>query len=190
MEIRANLTGDGQDGAPGHGVFDRSWSPRARGIVPPAWTAQPRRAGGSWSHCGGGAETRCAAFVHEPDGVLRCDGLTLYGFIPLTGPDGERRALLDDDGVGLVWDIDQPVDPARLAGVLDEPGVICWSGVCVGPQEPIDGAWLRLAVEEPGAVGLRAARPRASRLQGWWRWTHSTTARTDGAGSTSVSSRS
>lgn len=59
---------------------------------------------------------------------------------------------------GLVWDVDQPVDPARLAGVLDEPGVTRWSGIRVGSHESLAEAWLRLAVEDPGAMGLWAAR--------------------------------
>ena len=41
--------------------------------------------------------------------MLLCDDLTLCGFIPLAGPDGERRGLLDADAtVGIVWEADQP----------------------------------------------------------------------------------
>jgi protein-L-isoaspartate(D-aspartate) O-methyltransferase len=66
--------------------------------------------------------TRSVAFVHGQDGVLRSDSVRLCGFIPMLGHDGERSAAVDPDQlVSLHWDADQPIDPAALAGVLQQP---------------------------------------------------------------------
>ncbi len=151
------LTGDGLLGAPGHGTFDRIVVTAGAWDVPPAWTAQLVPGGRLVLPLRWRGQTRSVALVHGPDGVLRSDDLALCGFIPLVGPDGERRTPLAADAAAvLVWDHDQSVDAATLAGALDEPGVTAWSGVRVDAWQPVDRVWLRLTVEEPGAVGVLA----------------------------------
>jgi protein-L-isoaspartate(D-aspartate) O-methyltransferase len=151
------ITGDGLRGAPGHGVFDRIVVTAGAWDVPPAWTAQLAPGGRLVVPLRWRGQTRSTAFVHGPDGVLRSDDLALCGFIPLAGPDGESRAPIDAEAtVTMLWDRDQPVDPTLLVDALDDPGVTVWSGIRIGPERPADGVWLRLVVDEPGAVGLLA----------------------------------
>lgn len=79
----------------------------------------------------------------------------------MVGQDGERDGVIDPHGlVRLYWDIDQPIEPAALTGVPDQPRSDAWSGVTVGGEEPFDGIWLRLAATEPGTCRL-AAEPAA-----------------------------
>ncbi|WP_031509718.1 methyltransferase, FxLD system [Streptomyces megasporus] len=153
------ITRDGSLGAPEHGPYDRivftvgAWdipraiqdqlAPGGRLVVPLRWRGT----------------TRCLALVKEEDGRLRADSAELCGFVPMLGPDqdGERSAPIDADGrATLYWDTDQAIDPQSLAGVLERPRTTTWSGVVVGPMEPFDGVWLRLAGTEPGTCRIAA----------------------------------
>jgi hypothetical protein len=77
------------------------------------------------------------------------------------GQDGERTTPIDKDGqVSLHWDADQPIDPAAIREVLNQPKTSAWSGATVGAGEPFDGVWLRMTGTEPDTCRI-AAKPAA-----------------------------
>jgi protein-L-isoaspartate(D-aspartate) O-methyltransferase len=44
-----------------------------------------------------------------------------------------RRTQGSTQLVSLYWDADQPIDPAVLDGVLEQPKTAVWSDATVGP---------------------------------------------------------
>jgi protein-L-isoaspartate(D-aspartate) O-methyltransferase len=107
--------------------------PDGRLVVPLRWRGQ----------------TRSVAFVRDGD-LLRAVSIELCGFVPMIGQDGEHTGHIDNGGqVTLRWDDDQPIDPAALRGVLDQPKAHAWSSVTIGGGESFDGVWLRMTGAEP-----------------------------------------
>jgi protein-L-isoaspartate(D-aspartate) O-methyltransferase len=80
--------------------------------------------------------------------------MSMCGFIPMQGSDGERSLDLHED-VTIYHDEDQPID-GRLCGILDQSRYESWSGVTVGGNEPFDGVWLRLSTAESGTCRMVA----------------------------------
>jgi protein-L-isoaspartate(D-aspartate) O-methyltransferase len=108
-------------------------------------------------------QTRGVAFVKGDDGVLRSESVFLCGFVPMIGQDVERVAALHTDPlVRIHYDVDQDVDPARLTGVFATPRTSAWSGATVGPQDPIDGIWLRATATDPAVCRVNASPDAAS----------------------------
>jgi protein-L-isoaspartate(D-aspartate) O-methyltransferase len=149
-------TRDGALGDSEHAPYDRiiftvgAWdlpaavrdqlAPGGRLVVPLRWRGQ----------------TRSIAFIRETD-RLQSDSVELCGFVPMLGQDGERTGHIDTDGqVALYWDADQPIAPAALHGVLDQPKTVAWSGATVGVNESFDGVWLRMTGTEPGTCRIAA----------------------------------
>lgn len=150
------ITGDGALGAPSNAPYNRiiftvgAWdltpafweqlAPRGRLVVPLRWRGQ----------------TRSVAFVRDGD-ALQSDSIELCGFVPMIGQEGERSGQIDSDGqVSLFWDVDQSIDVATLAGVLDQPKTAVWSGATVGPYDSFDGVWLRLTGTDPRTCRIAA----------------------------------
>ncbi|WP_034088889.1 methyltransferase, FxLD system [Streptacidiphilus albus] len=149
-------TRDGALGDPDHAPYDKAIVAVGAWDIPAAWWDQlppgsrlvvPLRWRGT---------TRSIAFTRETDRMVSSD-VQLCGFVPMLGQDGERDATITADGtVNLYWDIDQPIDPADLHGVLDQPKAEAWSGTTVGGYEPFDGVWLRLSATEAGTCRIEA----------------------------------
>ncbi|GAA0705129.1 hypothetical protein GCM10010193_70210 [Kitasatospora atroaurantiaca] len=155
------LTRDGALGAPEHGhparmiVTVGAWDvpaawwdqlePGARLVVPLSWRGQ----------------ARCLGLDRQGDRMVS-DVVELCGFVPMLGQDGERTATIDTDGlVALHFDADQPIDPAVLRGVLDQPKTAVASGVTVPGDESFDGVWLRLSATDPATCRIAADRAAA-----------------------------
>ena len=151
------VLGDGELGCAEHPPYDRiivtvgawdissaRWRQLSHGgrlVVPLRWRAQ----------------TRSIAF-NRTDDLLRSESVHMCGFVPMVGQEGERTGHIDPDGlVALYWDEDQPIEPASLGGILDQPKTTAWSGVTVGAEDPFDGVWLRLTSAEPGTCRIAAA---------------------------------
>lgn len=150
------ITRDGALGDADHAPFDRIIVTVGPWDLPPAWQTQLAPGGRLVAPLRWRGQSRTIAFVRDEHG-LRADSIQLCGFIPMIGHDGEHTLALDPDGlVNLCWDSDQPIDPATLAGVLDQPQAHSWSGVTVGAEEPFDGIWLRMTATEPGTCRLSA----------------------------------
>lgn len=88
------------------------------------------------------------ASTEPPSRICEC-GLPLE--------DGEHTGQIAEN-VALHWDRDQPINPATLHGVLDQPATTVWSGACVVAGESADTLSLRLTGTEP-RTGRFAAEP-------------------------------
>jgi protein-L-isoaspartate(D-aspartate) O-methyltransferase len=142
VEIR---TGDGALGTGDGAVFDRIIVTAGAWDIPPAWFAQLAVGGRLVVPLRWRRQCQSVAFAREPD-RFRSDAMALAGFIPLATPDGEHRTDIGGPVI-LSWDADQPVDPGELSGILDRPAEAVWSGVVVGPGDPLDHIWLRLTTD-------------------------------------------
>ncbi|NJC73026.1 methyltransferase, FxLD system [Planosporangium thailandense] len=150
------ITRDGALGDPERAPYDRIIVTVGAWDIPTAWTDQLAPGGRLVVPLRWRGQTRSVAFTHD-DGRLVSDSVELCGFVPMIGQDGERSGPIDADGqVMLYWDADQPIDPAVLQGVLDQPQHSVWSGVTVVANEPFDGIWLRLTSVEPGTCRITA----------------------------------
>ena len=145
------LAGDGALGVASRTPYDRIIVTAGAWDLPPAWWQQLADPGRIVVPLRWRGLTRTTAF--EPrDGTLTSLSMTMCGFIPMQGGDGEHRLDLHED-VTIYYDEDQPIDD-RLRGVLDRPRHESWSGVTVGGNEPFDGVWLRLSTTEPGTCRI------------------------------------
>lgn len=151
------VVGDGALGAPAHGPYDRIIITAGAWDLPPAWWRQLAGNGRIVVPLRWRGQTRSVAF-DQHDHRLVSRSITLCGFIPMRGDDGEHTIDLDAHGeVTCHYDNDQHLDPTALRGVLDQPRAESWSGVTVGPMDPFDGVWLRLTASEPGTCRITAS---------------------------------
>ena len=150
------ITGDGADGAPGCGEFDRIVITAGAWDVPPAWTEQLAPDGRLVLPLRWRGQTRAVVSTHHPDRqLLRSDSMELCGFIPMTSPDGELEHPLDDYATTLHYDRDQEdIAPTGLHNILEQSGLEVWSGITIGHMEPVDGVWMRLSAD-PGAAWIK-----------------------------------
>lgn len=150
------ITADGALGAPEQAPYDRIIVTVGAWDLPTAWWDQLAPHGRLVVPLRWRGQTRAIAFTRT-DSHWRSDWVELCGFVPMIGQNGEHSGAIDADGqVRLYWDEDQPIDPAALHGVLDQPKATAWSGVIIGPNEPFDGVWLRLTATEAGTCRIAA----------------------------------
>ncbi len=151
------VTRDGTLGDAGHAPYDRIIVTVGAWDVPAAWWEQLVPGGRLVVPLRWRGQTRSIAFDRTGN-VLRSNSVHLCGFVPMVGQEGERTGHIDPGGeVALYWDEDQPIDPASLRAVLDQPKTTAWSAVTVGPEEPFDGVWLRLTSTDPVTCRIAAA---------------------------------
>ena len=149
-------TRDGTLGDADHAPYDRIIVTVGAWDIPPAWWSQLAPGGRLVVPLRWRGQTRSVAFNHA-DELLRSDSVHLCGFVPMIDQEGEHCGHFEPDGlVALFWDEDQPVDPAALNGILDQPKTTAWSAVTVGAEDPFDGVWLRLTSTEPGTCRIAA----------------------------------
>ncbi|GAA0908538.1 methyltransferase, FxLD system [Virgisporangium aurantiacum] len=152
------ITRDGALGAAEHAPYDRIIVTVGAWDIPTAWFDQLKPGGRLVVPLRWRGQTRAVAFVRSETHWVSA-WVELCGFVPMIGQDGEHTATIDAEGqVALYWDDDQPIDPATLHGVLDQPRHDVWSGVTLGPNKPFDGVWLRLTATEPGTCRIAAER--------------------------------
>lgn len=150
------ITRDGALGDVTHAPYDGIIVTVGAPDIFPAWSQQLRVGGRLVVPLRFRGTTRSLALTRL-DGRFVSESVELCGFIPMIGHDGERTAHLDAAGtVSLYWDVDQPIVPAELTGVLSRPKSDVWSGVTVRSDESFDGVWLRLAAAEPGTCRISA----------------------------------
>lgn len=153
------VTGDGARGHQPNAPYDRIIVTAGAWDLPSAWWEQLTNGGRLVVPLRWRGQTRCIAFDHHYDRMVS-RSVELCGFIPMQGGDGEHTLPLANGSVTIGYDHDQPIDPAAVAGVFDQPRHEAWSGVSVGGQDSFDGLWLRMATAEPGTCRI-AAQPSA-----------------------------
>ncbi|WP_261555871.1 methyltransferase, FxLD system [Frankia tisae] len=152
------LTCDGALGDEADAPFDKIIVTVGACDIPDAWFTQLAPGGRMVLPLRWRGQTRGVAFAKGDDGVLRSESVFLCGFVPMIGQDIERAAALHTDpGVRIHYDVDQDIDPARLTGIFDTPRTSAWSGATVGPQDPIDGIWLRATATDPAVCRIEAS---------------------------------
>lgn len=144
------VLGDGALGHPEGAPYDRIIATVGAYGIPDSWLSQlapggrlvvPLRIRGSVS--------RSIAFERSEDGGWHSIDDQMCGFVPLREgiADDPRRmiALTADGTVRLHLNQEHTVDPARLAGVLEQPRSEGWTGVTFGPMESVEWLYLWLA---------------------------------------------
>jgi protein-L-isoaspartate(D-aspartate) O-methyltransferase len=148
------VAGDGALGDKTRAPFDRIIVTAGAWDLTPAWWEQLADDGRIVVPLRWRGLTRTTALDYRGDHLVS-RSMTMCGFIPMQGGDGERTLDLHDD-VTIFYDEDQPIDANALRGVLDRPRHDSWSGVTVGGNDPFDGVWLRLSIAEPGTCRIVA----------------------------------
>ena len=154
---------DGEDGAPGHGPFDKiivavkSWD------IPPAWTGQLVPGGRLVVPLLTRGLTRSWALDRQ-DGYLVSRSCYSCAFVAMRGA-GEHRPWsvpVDEAGVSLSGDEPVGVDGAALAGVLAAERSEAWTGVTSRTGEHLAGLGLWLSTV-PGQCILTASQDAVER---------------------------
>lgn len=157
------VVGDGSGGLPGGGTVDRIIVTAGAWDLSLAWFEQLAVGGRLVVPLRWRGQTQSVAFVREVD-HFRAESLVRCGFLPMVGQDGEQTIPIAVRRQVLVtFDSDQALDSAGLTSSMECSGSSAWSGVMIGPEEPISGIWLRLTVTEPGTVRV-AATPEAAAM--------------------------
>lgn len=101
-------------------------------------------------------QTRSLALVRRGNQLI-ADSIHLCGFVPMVGQEGELTSAINTDGqVALHWDADQNIVPTALRGTLAQSKFEIWTGITVGPSDPLDGIWLQMTATEPNVCRIAA----------------------------------
>ena len=155
------VTGDGEHGAPGHGLFDAIIVTAGAWDIPPSWLAQLADSGTLVVPLRMNGVTRSIGF-RKDDGHLASASTETCGFVPMQGlgarpetffripaPGGGHIVLRFEDGTPAAL----PLPDDILAG---EPAV-AWSGLTAPDMTPWDDIYLWLAGFQPGFCRLDQA---------------------------------
>ncbi|MFF7792923.1 methyltransferase, FxLD system [Streptomyces sp. NPDC007991] len=148
-------------GAPENGPFDRIIATVGIWDLPEGWWDQLTIGGRLVLPLRWRGLTRSVAFIREAD-RLRSESIATCGFLPMIGQGGEREGYVEPDrSIKLYWDADQHIQPLSLRESLAETKEhVLWTNVTVGPDEPLDGIWLRLSATDPATCRI-TVRPEA-----------------------------
>ncbi|HEX5113644.1 MAG TPA: methyltransferase, FxLD system [Pseudonocardiaceae bacterium] len=123
--------GDGELGVPENGPYDRIIVTAGATDLPMAWADQLAGGGRLVVPLRISGLTRTVTF-ERTDGIWRSLDADECGFMPMRG-EGQvaehNLSLRGETGVVVRTDGGQPLDAARLAGVLDGPATVHWTGV-------------------------------------------------------------
>lgn len=146
------------DGARGHlegAPYDKIIVTAGSWDVPPAWVDQLADGGRLVVPLRWRGQTRCLALRRDGD-VLVSENMCLCGFIPMRNDDGEKRIMLNESGLTLVYDADQDIDAEALIGAHRGEAYEIWTGCHVRGEEPLDTLWLHIIMVEQGACMILA----------------------------------
>ncbi|NKQ55623.1 methyltransferase, FxLD system [Amycolatopsis sp. K13G38] len=151
------VRGDGALGYPNGAPYDRIVATVGAYGIPDSWLSQlapggrlvvPLRIGGSVS--------RSITFERSKNGGWHSVDHQMCGFVPLRDgiADDPRHTitLTADKAVTLHLNQEHTVDPARLAGVFDQPRTEAWTGVTFGPMKSMEWMYLWLACTQDSGL--------------------------------------
>jgi protein-L-isoaspartate(D-aspartate) O-methyltransferase len=155
------VTGDGEDGAPGHGPFDAVIATAGAWDIPPSWTAQLDASGTLVVPLRMNGVTRSIGF-RQHDGHLASTSAHTCGFVPMQGvgarpetfftvpaPSGGHITLRFEDGA--------PAGPPLPGDILASEPVTAWSGFTIADMTPWSDFYLWLAGFQSGFCRLDQA---------------------------------
>lgn len=150
------LTRDGAQGAPEHAPYDRIIVTVGAWDVSRTWWDQLLPGGRLVLPLRWRGTTRAVSFVKHTD-RWESERMTLCGFVPMLGQDGERSITIDPDNmITIYYDIDQPIDLGALQGALTRDKSVMWSDATIGGEESFDRVWLHLSTTHDGTVRIQA----------------------------------
>ncbi len=156
------VTGDGEDGAPGHGPFDAIIATAGAWDIPPAWLAQlapesgalvvPLRMNGV---------TRSIGF-RKSDGHLASTSAYTCGFVPMQGAGAQPETFFKVPAPGgghimLRFEDGAPARPPLHDDILASDPAEAWSGLAIADTTPWSDLYLWLAGFQPGFCRLDQA---------------------------------
>lgn len=145
------VLGDGEEGAPGHALYDRLIVTVGAWDIPPAWVDQLAPGGSITVPLRMRGLTRSITFEREADHLVS-RSVEVCGFVRMQGAGAhpERLLLLRGEEVGLRFDDAPPADPGPLGGALATGRSEAWSGVTIGRSVSLETLHLWLATTLPG----------------------------------------
>jgi len=155
------VTGDGEDGAPGHGPFDAIIATAGAWDIPPSWIAQLTDDGTLVVPLRMNGVTRSIAF--RKDGAqLASVSAETCGFVPMQGAGAQPETFFKVPAPGgghitLRFEDGAPARPPLPDGVLASAPATAWSGLTIADLTPWSDAYLWLAGFEPGFCRLDQA---------------------------------
>jgi protein-L-isoaspartate(D-aspartate) O-methyltransferase len=155
------VTGDGEDGAPGHGPFDAIIVTAGAWDIPPSWIAQLTDDGTLVVPLRMNGVTRSIAF--RKDGAqLASTSAETCGFVPMQGIGAQPETFFQVAAPGgghitLRFEDGAPARPPLPDGVLASAPATAWSGLTIADLTPWSDAYLWLAGFEPGFCRLDQA---------------------------------
>jgi protein-L-isoaspartate(D-aspartate) O-methyltransferase len=152
------VTGDGEDGAPGHGPFDAIIVTAGAWDIPPSWIAQLTDGGTIVVPLRLNGVTRSVAFRKDRAHLASTSAETC-GFVPMQGAGAQPETFFQvpapgDGHITLRFEDGAPAGPPLPDDVMDGDPVTAWSGLTIADMTPWSDVYLWLAGFEPGFCRL------------------------------------
>jgi len=154
-------TGDGEHGAPGHGLFDAIIVTAGAWDVPPSWLAQLADGGTLVVPLRMNGVTRSIAFRKDGSHLASTSTVTC-GFVPMQGIGGQPETFFqvpapDGGHIMLRYEDDAPAEPPLPGDILASEPAMAWSGLTIADMTPWSDIYLWLAGFAPGFCRLDQA---------------------------------
>ena len=155
------VTGDGEHGAPGYGLFDAIIVTAGAWDIPPSWTAQLKGSGTLVVPLRMNGVTRSIAFVKDGSHLASTSAITC-GFVPMEGIGGQPETFFrvpdrGDDHITLRYEDNAPAGPPLPDEILASEPTTAWSGLTIANMTPWSDIYLWLADFAPGFCRLDQA---------------------------------
>ena len=155
------VTGDGEDGAPGHGPFDAIVATAGAWDIPPSWLAQLDNNGTLVVPLRMNGVTRSIGF-RKNHGRLASTSAYTCGFVPMQGAGARPETFFKVHAPGggyitLRFEDGAPARPPLPADILADDPAEAWSGLTIADMTPWCDLYLWLAGFAPGFCRLDQA---------------------------------
>ena len=155
------VTGDGEDGAPGHGPFDAIIATAGAWDIPPSWLAQLTDSGTLVVPLRMNGVTRSIGF-RKHHGHLASQSVYTCGFVPMQGAGARPETFFQVPApsrghITLRFEDGAPARPPLPDDVLASGPAEAWSGLTIADMTPWSDLYLWLAGFQPGFCRLDQA---------------------------------